>query len=180
MGMNQLMGKVEIPVQQVIDVVSRRAAVYEILDKQGKQGTPLLMHALPRALARARALSFSLSSLSLPFLLLSPSRGCADSGAPSIHPSLALLFLSLCLDSEFALCSIKCAMCWHSFVPMHLRMLLRTCVRVVRGCAHTRAPHTHTFSHKTNTHTHSDWQVREGRHFDSRSRVQANMKSLKR
>ena len=63
MGMNQFMGKVEIPVQQVIDVVSRRAAVYEILDKQGKQGTPLLKHALPRALARARALSFSLSSL---------------------------------------------------------------------------------------------------------------------
>jgi len=116
MGMNQFMGKVEIPVQQVIDVVSRRAAVYEILDKQGKQGMPLLMHALPRARARARALSLSLSSLSLPFLLLSHSRGCADSGAPYVHPSSALLFLSFCLASELALCSIKCAVCWHLLI----------------------------------------------------------------
>jgi len=32
-------------------------------------------------------------------------------------------------------------------------MHLRTYVRFVRGCAHTRTQHTHTFSQKTNTCT---------------------------
>jgi len=45
-GVNQFMGKVEIPVQQVIDSGSRSNAIFEILDKKGKQGRPTYLTSL--------------------------------------------------------------------------------------------------------------------------------------